>query len=540
MNQRTTESHVAWWHRGGRIIRGLGLAAVLGAGSAATAWGANRVPLCHPLPGKQPNKYETRMVDEHAVADHVRHGDIPGTCESDCVAAPSLLCDDKNLCTTDAGTWTVIHDKQGQCACTNTAVVCSASDQCHVAGICNPGTGACSNPNASNGTPCNDKNACTQKDMCTGGVCAGTAPSEACNTGKLGVCAAGTSACLNDAVVCNQTQQPSAEVCNGLDDDCDGVVDNGNPGGGLACNTGRPGVCAAGTTACTAGAVACNQTQQPSAEVCNGLDDDCDGVVDNGNPGGGLACNTGRPGVCAAGTTACTAGAVACNQTQQPSAEVCNGLDDDCDGVVDNNPGGSTPLTCNDNNCNTVNDVCIGGLCVGTDPCADVTCPGPDGTTCATAACGPGQCGFETTSYTESCTNCSCTGSTLRCDCPDGLGGVFSTSLTLPCNGSEIGNISGTLTCVGTSDPCTGVICPGCWGTTCDTAACRPNQCDLESTSGNIATSYTESCTNCSCTGSTLWCDCPDGLGGVFSTSLTLPCNGSEIGNISGTLTCQP
>mgnify|MGYP003331251583 CR=1 FL=1 len=42
-------------------------------------------------------------------------------------------------------------------------------------------------------------------------------------------------------------------------------------------------------------------------ERCNGLDDDCDGVVDNGNPGGNQACNTGQLGVCAAGTTAYTA-----------------------------------------------------------------------------------------------------------------------------------------------------------------------------------------------------------------------------------------
>ena len=41
-------------------------------------------------------------------------------------------------------------------------VTCTASDQCHVAGTCNPATGACSNPPAPNGTACNDGNACTQ------------------------------------------------------------------------------------------------------------------------------------------------------------------------------------------------------------------------------------------------------------------------------------------------------------------------------------------------------------------------------------------
>ena len=217
-----------------------------------------------------------------------------------------------------------------------------------------------------------------------------------CATGKLGVCAAGATACAGGAIVCGQLQQPSAEVCNGLDDDCDGVVDNGNPGGGVTCSTGKPGVCSPGTTACTAGALACDQNVQPSAEVCdgldnncngavdegvttqacypgapgtagigachagaetcggasgygacfgattptaelcNGLDDDCDGGVDNGNPGGGAPCSTGKLGLCAAGTTACAGGVIVCVPNHAPEPETCNGQDHDCDGVPDN------------------------------------------------------------------------------------------------------------------------------------------------------------------------------------------------------------
>src|SRR5216684_665797 len=40
-------------------------------------------------------------------------------------------------------------------------VTCTASDQCHVAGTCDPATGMCSNPPKANGTACNDGNACT-------------------------------------------------------------------------------------------------------------------------------------------------------------------------------------------------------------------------------------------------------------------------------------------------------------------------------------------------------------------------------------------
>jgi hypothetical protein len=87
----------------------------------------------------------------------------------------------------------------------------------------------------------------------------------------------------NDCDDANAQVNPSEpEVCDGLDNDCDGQPDDGNPGGGAACSTGLPGVCAPGTTSCTAGALVCNQTNQPSTEVCDGVDNDCDGTTDEG------------------------------------------------------------------------------------------------------------------------------------------------------------------------------------------------------------------------------------------------------------------
>ncbi len=182
-------------------------------------------------------------------------------------------------------------------------------------------------------------------DDCDGTVDNGIA-SKACTTGKFGACSPGTTACQGGQTVCVQTNQPSAEICNAQDEDCDGVVDNGNPGGGQACATGQKGVCGPGTTACSAGKIVCNQNVMASAEKCNGIDEDCDGVVDNGNPGGGLGCNTGLKGVCAAGTTACTAGQVVCNQNVAASAEApancTDAKDNDCNGVQDAADGGCT------------------------------------------------------------------------------------------------------------------------------------------------------------------------------------------------------
>src|SRR5206468_12498014 len=97
-----------------------------------------------------------------------RSSDLTGLC-SNPNAADGTPCTDSNACTqTDTC-------QAGSCVGGN-PVTCSAQDQCHIAGTCNPGTGLCSNPNAADGTPCNDCNACTQTDTCPAGSCGGRTP----------------------------------------------------------------------------------------------------------------------------------------------------------------------------------------------------------------------------------------------------------------------------------------------------------------------------------------------------------------------------
>jgi putative metal-binding protein len=78
----------------------------------------------------------------------------------------------------------------------------------------------------------------------------------------------------------------ATELCNGLDDNCDGVPDDGHPtvGAGLPCSvvqTGLFGACTHGLTSCADGPMVCKQTVFPVQEVaCNGVDDDCDGRLD--------------------------------------------------------------------------------------------------------------------------------------------------------------------------------------------------------------------------------------------------------------------
>lgn len=96
--------------------------------------------------------------------------------------------------------------------------------------------------------------------------------------GQLGVCAEGVTICVDDQEICEQVNFPSTEVCNGLDDDCDGEVDEIS---GACSVPGASGRCVEGNVTCVGDEEVCQPTYGPMPELCNGLDDDCDGQVDN-------------------------------------------------------------------------------------------------------------------------------------------------------------------------------------------------------------------------------------------------------------------
>ena len=123
---------------------------------------------------------------------------------------------------------------------------------------------------------------------------------------------------------------PSPEVCDGQDNNCNGTVDEGNPGGGASCNTGVPGICSVGTLTCTSGALVCQQTTQPAPEVCDGKDNNCNGQIDEGL--GTLSCGV---GACARTVNACVNGVPQICTPGAPSPEVCDGIDNNCNGQVD-------------------------------------------------------------------------------------------------------------------------------------------------------------------------------------------------------------
>jgi len=215
------------------------------------------------------------------------------------------------------------------------------------------------------GWVCVDESCNGQDDDCDGAI-----------DEDLGMTACGVGACAHDAPVCvdgvttacNPLEGASDEVCNGLDDDCDGYTDTLPPGGGgggegeawVHCDADGDGYCDAGGTCtgvsagCPEGCGDCDDTDpdvhEGRLETCNGRDDDCDGVVDNA---GAQGCtlffadvDVDGAGADGSGTCLCAADAAHpittggdCDDGEpgvKPGAdEVCNGRDDDCDGRID-------------------------------------------------------------------------------------------------------------------------------------------------------------------------------------------------------------
>lgn len=160
--------------------------------------------------------------------------------------------------------------------------------------------------------------------------------------------------------------------------------------------------------------------------------------------GGGQPCDTGKRGVCRRGTTVCgKGGQLTCVAEVAPSPEICDGLDNDCDGAVDQGPGPS---------CGDPTQICDRGKCV--PMCDDALAPCPSDRVCSGGICKQPTCVGVTCPAGQVCVSGSC---------QDGC--QFGTT-PVSCPHGQICRVG---RCV---DPCEGVTCAA--GQLCEDGACVP------------------------------------------------------------------
>jgi len=231
-------------------------------------------------------------------------------------------------------------------ACAHTVENCvSGSPQ-----FCNPFEGAISE--VCDGAD-NDCNGSTDEDLGS-------------TTCGLGACAHTVENCVAGLPqTCDPQEGSSVEVCDGLDNDCDGNTDEDL--GSSACGA---GACVHSIENCDDGVPqVCDPLEGALVEVCDGLDNDCDGITDEDFLLLGAACSIGTGACEAPGVWICSPGPgdplLCAAPIIGPAPEICDGVDNDCDGITDEDLGSTT---CGVGACLHTVENCATGIAQVCDP----------------------------------------------------------------------------------------------------------------------------------------------------------------------------